>query len=420
MRLSVLRLSSLAALCVIAVSAQAQTWSGGGGTNNFNNAANWDTLPTNGSSISFGLANGNLIAPKYTLNNDFAALTLNAINFNSDSSTYNYTLNGNAITMTAGSGNASIANNSGTLQTINVNIASSVAATNPVQVNLNNGNLTIGGVISGTGGWQLNGPGTLTLNAANTYTGTTTVNSGVLLLNNANAVASSTVSVNSTNGLAFASGIGTFNVAGLGNGSGNIALSDTTGNQNVNLSVGGTNASSTFNGSLTNGAGSGVGSLTKVGTGTFTLSGTNSYTGITTVSAGTLGFTTEQSFYNGNSASWTSANFVVASGATLALSTGGFTGSDIQTISAQGTGSGGFLAGSTLGLDTTSGNFIDSNSIGNAGGNGLNISKLGANTLTLTGANTYTGTTTVNAGILQFALRSSFYSANMANWTANN
>ncbi len=111
--------------------------------------------------------------------------------------------------------------------------------------------------------------------------------------------------------------------------------------------------------------------LVKLGTGTLTISGTNTYFGTTTVSGGTLEFVTETSLYNNQQPSssnpfgipWSEAQIIVNSGATLAFAVGGsgqFTVSDIQTLSGLGSGGGGFLNGSILGLETSNaagGNF---------------------------------------------------------------
>ena len=153
-------------------------------------------------------------------------------------------------------------------------------------------------------------------------------------------------------------------------------------------------------------------SLTKAGTGTLVLSGANTYTGATTVFAGTLQFAKQVSLYNNNPASWTAANLVVASGATAAFNVGGtgeFTAANINTLKALGTSTGGFKSGAILGLDTASGDFPYSSAIGNpnGGANILGLRKLGANTLTLSGASTYTGATSVSGGILKAGIASS-------------
>jgi len=56
----------------------------------------------------------------------------------------------------------------------------------------------------------------------------------------------------------------------------------------LNLTVGANNLSTTFSGVIQDGDEGTGGSLTKIGTGTLTLSGANTYTGTTTVTAGTL------------------------------------------------------------------------------------------------------------------------------------
>jgi autotransporter-associated beta strand protein len=140
--------------------------------------------------------------------------------------------------------------------------------------------------------------GLVKLSVANPYSGTYTIpNSGtgayppsainrMLQLNNLNALSNATLNLTTTtttNPVSFAHGVNTapFNVGAL-SGSTSEVLSDTAGSA-VSLSVGGNNASTTYSGNLT-----GNGSLIKVGTGTLILAGANTYTGNTTVKAGTL------------------------------------------------------------------------------------------------------------------------------------
>jgi fibronectin-binding autotransporter adhesin len=158
----------------------------------------------------------------------------------------------------------------------------------------------------------------------------------------------------------------------------------------------------------------GSGSLTTTGPATINqvvLGGVNTYTGITTVSTGILQFVNEFSLYTGATSSWTDTNIVVNSGATLAFNVGGageFTPSDVSSLLGLGTAIGGFRSGSNIGLDTTNAtgeNFTYSGIIANpnAGANMLGLRKLGTNTLTLPGANTYTGGTAINGGVLSIA-----------------
>lgn len=153
-----------------------------------------------------------------------------------------------------------------------------------------NTNSTFSGVIAnnGTGvnagivALTKDGTGTLTLAGANTFTGDTNINSGTLKLASSQALQNSRY--NAGAGLVFDAAVPShaFVLGGL-NGGGNLALVDNGGNP-VALSVGNNNVSGNdYSGTL-----SGAGSLTKVGTGSTSVSGNLTYTGSTTVSAGTL------------------------------------------------------------------------------------------------------------------------------------
>jgi autotransporter-associated beta strand protein len=93
------------------------------------------------------------------------------------------------------------------------------------------------------------------------------------------------------------SGVLNFSFTAGPNGDGQISAGSIEGNGQVfigannTLSVGGNNLSTEFSGVIADSCGCGPpgpGSLVKVGTGTLTLSGVNTYTGGTAVLAGTL------------------------------------------------------------------------------------------------------------------------------------
>jgi autotransporter-associated beta strand protein len=134
---------------------------------------------------------------------------------------------------------------------------------------------------------------------------------------------------------------------------------------------------------------SGTGALNKTGSGTLILSGANTYTGATNISAGTLKEGT------GNVITDTSA-VTVASGATYDLNTfsetiGSLAGGGTVTSSAAG------ALTLTAGGDGTSTSFSGALQDGSGA---ISFAKAGTGTLTLTGTNTYSGTTVVSAGVL--------------------
>ncbi|MES2308456.1 MAG: autotransporter domain-containing protein [Verrucomicrobiota bacterium] len=251
------------------------------------------------------------------------------------------------------------------------------------------------------------GTGTLTLSGANTYSGGTTLSAGTIKLSGAGTLGATSGLVTVNGGTLDLNGVS----AGVGNftGTGGTILNNSTGTA-ATLTIGnGAGTGGLFQGVIADhSAGTGTVALTKTGSGTISLSGANTYTGATTISAGTLKFTKEVALYNNTSASWTAANVIVNSGATLGLNVGGtgeFTSADLDTLLAIGTAGGGFKSGSFVGLDTSNasgGNFTYASAIANtnAGANILGLTKSGTGSLTLTGTNTATGLATVDGGTL--------------------
>ncbi len=184
-RLSLPLATALAALLSARAVHAGQIWDGGGADNNWNTAANWDsnTLPTFTNAITF--AGATRLSPN---NNRTAASTIGGINF-TNTATNAFTLGGASVTL--GGGITTTAATSGSL-TDTINLAVILNATRTVTTNTNH-NLTINGVISqsAASGLTKAGAATLTLGAANTYAGTTTIQGGTLRLANSSAVGGS-------------------------------------------------------------------------------------------------------------------------------------------------------------------------------------------------------------------------------------
>jgi autotransporter-associated beta strand protein len=162
------------------------------------------------------------------------------------------------------------------------------------------GNLNIRKYIAGAGSLTKTGNGTLVLGPAptagrtgwdNTYAGDTTVNGGTLQMRGDYSAANYTAPI--------PFGIGKGNVVINAPGildlnSRSISVNGLSGNGRVTSSAGGAmtltagynDASSAFSGVIEDG--SGAVALAKVGAGTLTLNGTNTYTGNTTIGAGLL------------------------------------------------------------------------------------------------------------------------------------
>ena len=271
-----------------------------------------------------------------------------------------------------------------------------------------NGQMTVSSgtfqIASGTGSstWNLQvgafGAGTLTV-SGNGIVETGTSSSGGLVIVAQSGTSTGVVNLDGgalrTRNISMSAGVGgasTFNF----NGGTLVALASSTtfmqGLTAVNVKSGGgiidTNGNAiTIAQSLLDGGGGG---LTKTGLGTLTLSGTNVYTGTTTISQGILAITSTTALPGYS----TAGRFSVASGAGLALPN-----SVDDTAIGQIVATGNFASGAQVGFDTSAGDRTYSQGITGA----LGVAKTSGNTLTLSGSSSYAGPTTIAGGTLQAA-----------------
>ncbi|MGH3580015.1 MAG: beta strand repeat-containing protein, partial [Mycobacterium sp.] len=325
--------------------------------------------------------------------------------------------------------------------------------------------LTISGAIS-NGTLTKNGAGTLLLSGTNTYTGVTTVNDGALKIGSNGALPSTTtlnlvstitsgivtldigtfsptVAALNLNGAGSAStanivGTGTLNLGGTFTYSGNLAPLATTISANLGLG----NAARTFaindstaaaidvtiSGNIGETAISGI---NKTGSGTLLLSGTNTYTGVTTLSSGTVIAGSDAAFggstlaFTGGTLQGTGvtrtfsnplsfgAGTVTLGGSTNLVFNGNITNTFNSNVTLLVTNSGTTTFNGDIPISNNASSF--SLTISNTGtvtlegaiSNGPNgstasaLAKLGAGVLELGGANTYGGNTTISDGTIR-------------------
>lgn len=185
--------------------------------------------------------------------------------------------------------------------------------------------------------------------------------------------------------------------------SSNIKATPATAGAVTNFTVGGLNLNTTFAGSIVKNTAIGTSSninFTKTGTGSLTLSGTNTFIGTTTVSNGTLSLASNTALGAvANTTTVSSGAAININGAAVAnaitlggtgmSSTGALTGTGTASLSGNVTSTSNFSVGGT-------GTFTLSGIV--SGGNRLE--KVGSGTLVLSGANTYSNGTKITSGTL--------------------
>lgn len=236
------------------------------------------------------------------------------------------------------------------------------------------------------------GGGTLVLTGTNDYTGRTEIDGGTLQIGEAGALPEGTnLTVYGTLDLGgYDATVGALWGAGI---------VDTTSGTPT-LTIGGGNASSTFDGLIENSSGTVV--MVKTGAGTITLTSANTYGGTTDIQAGTLIAATTDSL-----SGWDTGNVTTEGGATLGIRVGGWgewnsgTHDDLADLLASpALGDGAFL-----GIDTTDGDFSYDGLIADTEQGTLGLTKLGSGTLILSrpceDPNSYSEGTNIRAGMLE-------------------
>jgi len=301
-----------------------------------------------------------------------------------------------SLTVSGGTLNLGAASFANTLQAVTGGVINGGTFTN------NGGNYdlqagSIGSVLAGTNGLNKTTAGSVTLSGNNTYSGATTVTAGTLTLSSIlalqNSALNATSSITGTSSDGLKTTVTTLTLGGLSGTKDLSTLFTTTSGgygSVTKLTLNPLSGTASYSGVIANGA-AGM-SLTKSGAGTQTLSGNNTYTGATTIGAGTLSVGT---INNGGTAgnlgnATSSASNIVFDGGTLQYTGANATSDRAFTIN----------AGKTATIDTA-------NNISLAGATGAAttgaLTKIGTGVLTLTGNNTYTGATTVAGGTLKAA-----------------
>ncbi len=298
-------------------------------------------------------------------------------------SAFDYSISGgNNLTFNVSAGSATIsASSTGTYT-----IACPVVLSDPLTITQSaTSPLTISGAISGASAITSNGTGSLVLSANNSgFTGTFTQSAGTLLLTGSGSISAGTsLTINGA----------TLDVTGttsttiptlIGNSSGIVSVGSSalTINQQANQTFAG----------VIGGSGSLIMSVLSIGDLTLT-NASNSFSGAVTLNAGRLALSGSGAIASISSMTIANATFDISQ-----LTAG--VSSTISNLSGSDAAARIDLGARALiisqGTSATFAGVIEDGGLG--GGTGGALTKQGSGTLTLSGANTYTGGTTVSAG----------------------
>ena len=262
---------------------------------------------------------------------------------------------------------------SGNTQDLSSRLASSTAA---MEIDTGTNNVTYSNPLSSTnsGGLTKSGVGTLTLSAPNSYSGGTVIASGTVKLGAAGALGAAPNDLSIIGGALNLNG-NSVSLGLLSGSNGAVITSGTSGAVTLSTSSSG---SSIYSGAIRDG--SGTLSLIKAGTGTLALTGSNNFTGGTTIANGALNFTSNSLGTSGT---------ILFAGGVLQYGAG-----STQDLSSRIGNSSAAIAIDTGANTVSYASVLNSTNIGG-------LTKSGTGTLLLSASNGYTGLTTITTGTLK-------------------
>ena len=414
--------------------AAAGTWAGTTTGNSWNTGSNWTggTTPANGATLTFGLTTSG------TTTLDTGTFTsIGALTFTSAASSY--TFGGGTITL-----GGNVINLSANLQTINN--AMTMTAVRTFTMTAGGGNLTLGGNLVGTGGGITTaGAGTLTLSGNNTYTAATTLGLGTTLVldyssqdnskfGGSLAMSGATLQLSggsfAQTATSFTLNTGASYITRANSNTGSISLGAITRNAGSTLAI--------ADGTLTATSSGTINSLLTATAGAYAVVGGNDWAAKDASNLYIVGFSTVGAYNNTTATALggTGNQTDVANGMTLTTLSADASTSTIRFNQAQATTldlggftatltQGGLLITSAVGANTST---ITNGTLKSGANNALQIiqnntsdalvigativdyntgsltplTKSGPGTLTLSGANTYTGYTYISEGTVVF------------------
>lgn len=421
------------------------TWNGSGGNANWSTGANWigGSAPTSNDSATLTFAGSNnlgTVGTPLNQNIDSSEMRLQSLTFASGAGAF--FLGGSPLRSSSSTSNLTITQSA----TNNQSIANAIMLHGDDSLTLTgstSGVVTLSGVISETdsespGSLLKSGTSTYVLSASNSFTSSTTISGGTLqvaVIANGGSDSGIGASSNAAGNLVLNGGVlryvgsaaastnRNFTLGTSGGGfdsssasssntlsiSGSMTASGSSGSQTFTL--GGSNTgNNTLSGVIRNGSSSNVTALNKNGVGKWILTATNTYTGSTTINAGTLRITAPGALGTGgvtvNAAvleiggvSVTANDLTLNNGATL-LGTG--------AASYSKSGNPVIASGASVTLSTSANGDVLTIGSGyaNAGGSTatptVNISNGGTGTVALSsGASAFRGKWNIQSGTLQ-------------------